>query len=97
MSAKKVIKKKHVVNVRLNEDEKNYIKEQAEAAGITLSRFMRETALNTLIRTKADSAVLRELRRLGGLCKHAISTTNSKEDIVTCFNALTKYASSLIK
>ena len=56
--------------VRLTADEKSFIRQQAEAAGIPASAYVRALATGNVIRTKTDAAVLNELRRLGGLCKH---------------------------
>lgn len=56
--------------VRLTADEKNFIRQQAEAAGLPASAYVRALAVGNVIRTKTDAAVLNELRRLGGLCKH---------------------------
>ena len=55
---------------RLTAEEKSFIHAQAEAAGLPASEYVRGLALGYEIRTRADAAVLNELRRLGGLCKH---------------------------
>lgn len=56
--------------IRLTADEKSFIRTQAEAAGLPASAYVRALAVGNTIRTKTDAAVLNELRRLGGLCKH---------------------------
>lgn len=56
--------------VRLSADEKAFIRQQAEAAGLPASAYVRALAVGNTIRTKTDAAMLNELRRLGGLCKH---------------------------
>lgn len=70
---------------RLTEKEKDFIRAQAEAAGLSASEYVRALALGYEIRTRADAAVLNELRRLGGLCKHLY---NSGMDPVATGRAL---------
>ena len=95
---KKTAKNKEcVLYVRLDADQHAYIKEQAGAAGVTVSEFMRCAACNTSVRTKADAAVLRELRRLGGLCKHGITSGADSTACGDAFKALQKYAASLVR
>lgn len=62
--------KNMILKFRLTEKEKDFIHAQAEAAGLPASEYVRAIALGHEIRTQADVAVLNELRRLGGLCKH---------------------------
>ena len=62
--------KNTILKFRLTEKEKDFIHAQAEAAGLPASEYVRAIALGHEIRTQADIAVLNELRRLGGLCKH---------------------------
>lgn len=59
-----------ILKMRLPADEKSFIRQQAEAAGLPASAYVRALATGNVIRTKTDVAVLNELRRLGGLCKH---------------------------
>ena len=69
MKKERQLKKTNFI-FRLTEDEKAFIAAQAEAAGLPASEYVRAIALGHEIRTRADVAVLNELRRLGGLCKH---------------------------
>ncbi|ATD81378.1 MobB mobilization protein [Desulfovibrio sp. G11] len=66
---KKQVKKTNFI-FRLTAEEKKFIHDQAEAAGLPASEYVRALALGYEIRTSTDAAVLNELRRLGGLCKH---------------------------
>lgn len=66
-----------ILKMRLTADEKNFIRQQAEAAGIPASAYVRALATGNVIRTKTDAGILDELRELhdellrqGGLCKH---------------------------
>ena len=69
MKKERQLKKTNFI-FRLTEKEKDFIHAQAEAAGLPASEYVRAIALGHEIRTQADVAVLNELRRLGGLCKH---------------------------
>ena len=60
-----------MVKIRLTAEEKIRAQAQADAAGMTLSAFIRALLSGVNIRSVADTAVLAELRRLGGLVKHA--------------------------
>ena len=60
---------------RLTEDEYALVSEQAEAAGISFSRYCRSRVLKHRVLASADRVVLRELRRLGGLLKHTHNQT----------------------
>ena len=59
-----------VVNVRLTEVEKAQLRHDAEVAGLTVSALVRRRALGRRVVASADLAVVRELRRQGGLVKH---------------------------
>lgn len=59
-----------VINVRCTQHEKAHLKRSAEEAGMSLSEYVRRRALGRVVIASADAAVLRELRRLGGLLKH---------------------------
>ena len=66
-----------LLKIRLTADEKSFIRQQAEAAGIPVSAYVRTIATGNVIRTKTDASILNELTKLhdellrqGGLCKH---------------------------
>jgi hypothetical protein len=59
-----------LVRLRLKPSEKQRIRDDADLAGLTISEFMRRRSLGRPIMPAADLAVVRELRRLGGLLKH---------------------------
>lgn len=56
-------------NVRLRAGELIELREAAEQSGLSLSEYMRRRALGIVVIARADMAVVRELRRLGGLLK----------------------------
>ena len=61
--------KSDLVKLRLPHAEKVRLTEEADLAGITLSELFRCRAANKAIFSRTDLAMLRELRRLGGLLK----------------------------
>ena len=61
--------KNTAILVRLTSKEKSFIKQQAAAAGIPVSAFVRDAALGITIQTKTDVTMIKQLRSLGGLCK----------------------------
>ncbi len=61
--------KNDFVKLRLPHTEKVLLAEEADIAGITLSELFRSRAANKVIFARTDMAMLRELRRLGGLLK----------------------------
>lgn len=62
-----------VVNVRLTADERERIKADAEAAGISMSAYVRKRVLGHPVISRADIVMVNELRRQGGLLKLALS------------------------
>jgi hypothetical protein len=63
------------LTIRLTETERSYIKNDAGLSGLTAAAFARKRALGSRVASKADLAVLAELRRLGGLLKHVHNET----------------------
>ena len=59
-----------VVNVRLTIAEKARLLEDAAIAGLTISALSRRRMLGRRVVANIDAAMIRELRRLGGLLKH---------------------------
>lgn len=59
-----------VVNVRLTTAEKLGLKEDAELAGVSVSSLVRKRYFGRKLVASSDAAMLRELRRIGGLLKH---------------------------
>jgi hypothetical protein len=56
-------------NVRLTAAELDELRESAKMCGLSLSQYMRRRALGVTVVAHADMAVVREVRRLGGLLK----------------------------
>ena len=58
-----------VVNVRVSQAQKRALREAAEIAGLSLSSYCRRRCLGHAVVAHADRAIIRELRRIGGLLK----------------------------
>ncbi|KXV61223.1 MobB mobilization protein [Acetobacter senegalensis] len=65
-----------IVNVRLTTDEKDRLKEDATLAGVSVSELVRRRYFGRPIVAHTDIAMIRELRRLGGLLKHLYLSSN---------------------
>ena len=63
-------KKKHKICFRLSEAEYSRVTREREVCGLTVSSLARRSILGQNVASRADLAVLAELRRLGGLLKH---------------------------
>lgn len=59
-----------VVNVRLTSVEKDRLKADAEAAGMSMSELVRAQYFRRKIVAQADAVMINELRKIGGLLKH---------------------------
>jgi hypothetical protein len=59
-----------VLNVRLTLAEKERLKEDADLAALSMSELIRRRYFGRPIIANADAAMIRELRRIGGLLKH---------------------------
>jgi hypothetical protein len=61
------------IEVRITEEEKAIIRDQANSASLTMSEYIRRTAMNRRILSTMDQKAAGELARLGGLQKHLLS------------------------
>jgi hypothetical protein len=68
------------IEVRITEEEKAIIKDQANSASLTMSEYIRRTALNRRILSTMDQKAAGELARLGGLQKHLLSQIKGLPD-----------------
>lgn len=63
------------LTLRVSAEEKRRVEEQATLAGLSVSEYMRRLVFGGRpVVAAADEAVLRELRRIGGLLKHHFET-----------------------
>ncbi|MGB7546448.1 MAG: hypothetical protein WBM14_01755 [Terracidiphilus sp.] len=60
------------IEIRITEEEKAIIRDQANSASLTMSEYIRRTALNKRILSTMDQKAAGELARLGGLQKHLL-------------------------
>lgn len=66
-----------IVNVRLTNDEKVRLKDDADTAALSMSELIRRRYFGRPILAQADTVMVKELRRLGGLLKQVHTTSNS--------------------
>jgi hypothetical protein len=85
------------IGLRVSEEERLEITEQAEASHLTVSEYVRRRVLGKRVVPRADLAVLAELRRLGGLLKHIHLETRGMYSELTAnaIQALEAYARRL--
>jgi hypothetical protein len=85
------------ITIRLTGEEYSQVRNDAGIAGLTMASFGRKRLLGAYVASKADLAVLAELRRLGGLFKHSYTetggiyselTAQAIMDISNCVKAL---------
>ena len=60
-----------IVNVRLTSEEKERLRDDADMAGLSMSALIRARYFGRPVVAHADQVLIKELRRLGGLFKHA--------------------------
>lgn len=79
-----------IVNVRLTMTEKDRLKEDANLAGMSVSELVRRRYFGRPIIAHVDIALIRELRRLGGLLKHLHISSNGeyKQETLATLHAL---------
>ncbi len=71
------------VTFRVSEKDRKDLVEQASAAGLSVSAYIRRRALGHPVLSRADAAMIRELRRQGGLIKHySLSGSPSSKEAV---------------
>jgi hypothetical protein len=82
------------IGVRLSEEERQRIWDQADSSLLSVSEFIRRRALGKQIVSRSDLRVLAELRRLGGLLKHIHLETRGSysRDTANAIQALESYA-----
>ena len=58
------------INTRVTNQEREYVREQAEASGLSLSEYVRRRILGRRVVSRIEVKMLSELRRQGGLLKY---------------------------
>ena len=87
------------LTLRVSTEEKQRVAEQAALAGLSVSEYMRRTVFGGRpVVAAADEAMLRELRRVGGLLKHHFVTAQgagSGEALSEALRLLTRTIESI--
>ena len=68
------------IEIRITEEEKAILREQANSASLTMSEYIRRTALNKRIISTMDQKAAGELARLGGLQKYLLTQIKGLPD-----------------
>lgn len=86
-----------MVLTRLTASEKAALKEEADLAGLTMAELIRRRCLGRAVIASADAAMIRELRRLGGLLKHVNATSGGayRPEVAAALAALKAYIEQL--
>ena len=69
-----------VLSIRLTESQAATVRAAATAAAMSISRYGRHRLLGHPVRAFVDDATLREMRRIGGLIRHAYDTITATGD-----------------
>ena len=67
--------------LRLTRSERAELEEAADIGGVSVSELVRRRALGRTVHSASDLTMIRELRRLGGLQKHAINKFLTRPEI----------------
>lgn len=86
-----------VIHARVTAAEKAAIQDDARTAGLSVSEFVRRRCIGAPIIASADAAMIRELRRLGGLLKqlYVSSGGDYSEQTAAAIAAITAYIAQL--
>ena len=68
------------IEIRITEEEKTILRDQANSASLTMSEYIRRSALNKRIVSTMDQKAAGELARLGGLQKHLLTQIKGLPD-----------------
>jgi len=68
------------IEIRITEEEKAIIRDQANSASLTMSEYIRRTALNRRILSTMDQRAAGEIARLGGLQKYLLTQIKGLPD-----------------
>ena len=68
------------IEIRITEEEKGILRDQANSASLTMSEYVRRSALGKRIISTMDQKAAGELARLGGLQKHLLTQIKGLPD-----------------
>jgi hypothetical protein len=85
------------VSFRLSEEEYAHVLDELTVSGLSLSALIRKRILGERVASRADLAVLAELRRLGGLLKHVYTETGGiySQNTADAIEDISKYVKAL--
>ena len=85
------------VTLRLAADEKDRLKSDADLAGLSVSEIVRRHYFGRPIIANADAAMIKEMRRMGGLMKHLHNESGGaySEQTSNAIDVIVKYIDSL--
>lgn len=84
------------ITFRVSAQDRRDLAEQASSAGLSVSEYIRRRALGHPVLARADAAMIRELRRQGGLIKHyALSGSLASKEAVEALRGITKLIQEL--
>lgn len=85
------------ITLRLTQDDYLVLKENADLAGLSVSELIRRRYFGRPIVPKANLAMIKELRRLGGLLKYIYSETHGEynKEIGSTLNEIQNYIKRL--
>ena len=68
------------IEIRITEEEKAILRDQANSASLTMSEYIRRSAMNRRILSTLDQKAAGELARLGGLQKYLLTQIKGLPD-----------------
>jgi len=68
--------------MRLTAAERLQLRDEADLAGMSISELLRKRAIGKTIHVATDFVMIRQLRRLGGLQKHAMNKFALHDEVV---------------
>ena len=87
------------LDVRVTREEREEIREHAEASGLSISEYVRWRTLGRRVSSVMDVRMLSELRRQGGLLKRIFIESNGvyREETAVAIGNINKFIESLEK
>lgn len=84
-----------ICQTRLTPGEYEAVTAQAQAAGVSLSQYLRHRALGLRVMSKVDKIMIGQLNRIGGLIKHVSAEANGQysPEVASAIKAIATYIS----
>ena len=78
------------IEVRITINEQTKIKNKADELGLSVSAYMRKTALNQRIIIKTDKEMVRQIQFIGNNINQIAHRLNTNSDMLSCFDVYTQ-------